>query len=296
MSFETKRRAVRRSASLGLTAGIALGLAGCAHNDVLVFGTSTTIGASVQTTGGQGAPSILIGFERQEAVWMPLLANGLQSQIANCRAVEGRTCPQPTNTSPPAPPVLYQSIVRENGTVVRTDSYSVFASLGASFNARARANDAEAGSGLAQFFATGNAAISVTQNESLVTALKVSSPASSAAQERAVAAAATNATLESTVNAIPADRRAALTALGLTESNVHRNNVSRVMLCAFPDSGTPKWSDLVGALDGSVYSLTAQASLRTSATRSQVEDRLIGNEDLTNDVLAKARLAPFNCS
>lgn len=190
MYGETNQGRMRRLAGLGAVALAAVAVTGCAHNDVLVFGTSTTIGANLETSGGQGAPSILIGFERQEAVWMPLLANGVESQIAACRAVDGRTCPTPAAARTGSPSEsMYQSTVRENGTVVRTESYSVFASLGASFNGRANTG-VEAGAGLAQFFATGNAALNISENEALMTALKVSSPDSSRAQAEAIGYAA----------------------------------------------------------------------------------------------------------
>ena len=52
-------------------------MSGCStpdHTNTLIFGTNTKVGLDVscETTG---VPSISVGYKRQEAVWMPLLAN-----------------------------------------------------------------------------------------------------------------------------------------------------------------------------------------------------------------------------
>ena len=246
MYGETKYGRMRRLAGVGT---VALAVAGCAHNDVLVFGTSTTIGANLETSGGQGAPSIVIGFERQEAVWMPLLANGVESQIAACRAVDGRTCPTPAPARTGSPSEsMYQSTVRENGTVVRTDSYSVFASLGASFNGRANTG-VEAGAGLAQFFATGNAALNISENEALMTALKVSSPESSRAQASAVAAASGPGAFDSLMESLTPQQRADAIAYGQAQTSIAAARINRVVVCSQdPQTGAWRWPAIARAM------------------------------------------------
>lgn len=212
----------------GVTAavgGLALLAAGCAHNDVLVFGTSTTIGLNVQSAGTAAGPSIVLGYEREEAVWMPLIANGRDSRVANCNPDPRGACRAPTEPYP-LDQALYQStIMSADGTTRRTDSYSVFASLGAKFNGDVDGDGAHAGGGLAQFFATGNAALNVSNNEALVTALKLGEGAS---QADAVEAAA-----------LSEERLAALQA----EQEVRVSDIAYVVGCA--NAGTPAWTALV---------------------------------------------------
>ena len=60
------------------------GLAACTtpHRDAVVFGTSTVIGVDVEFVSDSGYPDFGIGYERQEAVLMPLLQNGRDSRLA----------------------------------------------------------------------------------------------------------------------------------------------------------------------------------------------------------------------
>lgn len=169
-------------------------LAGCAHNDVLVFGTDTKLALDIETGVAQGeSPSITIGYKRKEAVWMPLIVNGADTRLKPCAAKNG-VC---VDTPPPLPmdDLKYKSTLtgyRADGTKIseQTDAYSVFASLGATVKGNASATNPSAGAavGIAQFFATGNAAVNITRNEALVTALKIDS-AGAEAQANAVAAA-----------------------------------------------------------------------------------------------------------
>lgn len=241
----------------GVTAavgGLALLAAGCAHNDVLVFGTSTTIGLNVQTAGTAAGPSIVIGYEREEAVWMPLIANGRDSRVANCNPDAQGACRAPTEPYP-LDQALYQStIMSADGTTRRTDSYSVFASLGAKFNGDADRDGAHAGGGLAQFFATGNAALNVSNNEALVTALKLGDGAS---QADAVEAAA-----------LSEERLEALR----TEHETQESNIEYIVRCT--NAGTPAWPDLV---DGT--SLSAPTKARLSAVPAPDRAAFIRSHD-----------------
>ena len=76
---------IHRLRSLGIIAGLAI-LEACAvpHNDVLVFGTETKIALDVSSSATDaGMPSITLGYKREEAVWMPLLANGRDAVLLN---------------------------------------------------------------------------------------------------------------------------------------------------------------------------------------------------------------------
>lgn len=209
-----------------MAGGLALLATGCAHNDVLVFGTSTTIGLNVQTAGTGAGPSIVLGYEREEAVWMPLIANGRDSRVSNCPADSQEVC-LPSTQVYPLDQALYQStIIDPSGTrALRTDAYSVFASLGAKFNSDVDDDGAQAGGGLAQFFATGNAALNISNNTALMTALKLGDGPS---QADAIEAAA-----------LSEERLEALRV----EHEAREANVAYVVRCA--NAGTPAWTDLV---------------------------------------------------
>ncbi|WP_114950866.1 hypothetical protein [Sphingosinicella terrae] len=134
-----------------------LWMSGCTtphHSNALIFGTNTSFGIDVGQSP-TGTPTILVGYRRQEAVFMPLVANVLYDQNGTptpCyiqpRIVAG--VPQP----PPAGTIPACYLVGQNGGAI--DSYSVLASFGAQFEADAVGGTA--GGGLAQFFATGLAA------------------------------------------------------------------------------------------------------------------------------------------
>lgn len=183
MRRQCRGSVIRITAALGAVAMTGA----CAHNDVLVFGTSTTIGLNVETVSAGGAPSIVLGFEREEAVWMPLVLNGNDSKLALCAADAHDQC---TTGPVPVSQAMYQSGTTYADGRTSRDTYSVFASLGARFNTEAQRERAQAGGGLAQFFATGGAALNITENEALVTALKVESEGGAIAQAEAVQGAA----------------------------------------------------------------------------------------------------------
>ncbi|RYY22141.1 MAG: hypothetical protein EOP62_23650 [Sphingomonadales bacterium] len=269
-------RRQRRGSLIRLAALGVLALTGaCAHNDVLVFGTSTTIGLNVQTASTNGsAPSIVLGYERQEAVWMPLLANGRDSPPICAADAQGRCL----TGSIPASQLMYRSETERNGRINR-DTYSVFASLGAHFNGRASTDqEVGAGGGLAQFFATGNAAVNISQNEALVTALKVESAEGAAAQARAVGAAAMTPIQQALVTTI--------------ETN-HNAHIAKVLACA----ATPavSWTALVNAtanFSGN-RSLLNGADANGEITAAQISSRLDDDLDAAREIAAQAeKLCP----
>jgi hypothetical protein len=185
-----------RRKGLGLIAltGLALGLAGCAHNDVLVFGTETKLGLDISASPAQGgAPQINVGFKRTEAVWMPLLVNGRGSVWAPCTQARGDRSADCTIAGKPSVSVAdgkYQSTTTNTDTNVTTsDAYSVFASIGANMGGSGTGTEVKGNVGLAQFFATGLAAQNISSNKALVTALKIDTPDGNDSQARAVEAA-----------------------------------------------------------------------------------------------------------
>jgi hypothetical protein len=296
MYGETKQRRLNRLVGVGAAALAAVALTGCAHNDVLVFGTSTTIGLNVQTASTQGAaPSIVLGYEREEAVWMPLLVNARESVLPLCPVGSPNTC---GSGRYPLDQAMYRSTIMDASgqRVVQTDAYSVFASLGAHFNGRATTNTgAEAGGGLAQFFATGNAAVNISANEALVTALKVSSAGASEAQARAVEAASGNETADSAFAGLTEAQLAAARTAAERETNQQLNRVDLVVLCATA-GGSYRWDKIVEGLSDSTYPEPAKANLTLINDREALRRRLASNPFLTNDAWAVGQAAPFNCA
>lgn len=129
------------------------------HSNALIFGTNTSFGLNVGQNA-TGTPSIQVGYNRQEAVFMPLVANArydANGVPTPCDVYPGRNY-QPTGAAvvngqsvPQVPPCF---LVGQNGGSL--DSYSVLASFGAQFSANGTTPSASGG--LAQFFATGIAA------------------------------------------------------------------------------------------------------------------------------------------
>lgn len=131
--------------------------AGCVqatrHSNTMYFGTNTTFGIKAGASTGE-VPEVIVGYDRQEAVILPLLANTVDhSQPPNNRL---GPCPvekplEVTGGEYAVHPCSFVSIKGGN-----LDSYSVLASFGAEFAARAQ--NPEASGGLAQYFSTGMAA------------------------------------------------------------------------------------------------------------------------------------------
>ncbi len=150
-------------------------LAGCVqatrHSNTMVFGTNTTVGVKVGQDVNQ-MPQVLIAYDRQEVVIMPLLANvseteGASNSLSPCDPTASVTTngtgdsQSTTSTYTNAPtnevhPCKFVAI-REGANNLRIqDSYSVLASFGA--NIEGDSSGQTASVGLAQFFATGAAA------------------------------------------------------------------------------------------------------------------------------------------
>lgn len=134
--------------------GLGLALTGCVqatrHSNTMIFGTNTQFGIRAGTTPSS-VPEVNIGYSRQEAVVMPLVANAAD----NGRYQRPCNLAASVETDGAAFAVHPCSLVAVNGKV--QDSYSVLASFGAKFEGGAT-NGASAKGGLAQYFATGVAA------------------------------------------------------------------------------------------------------------------------------------------
>jgi hypothetical protein len=132
----------------------ALSLQGCVqatrHSNTMIFATNTSFGLKAGTSTGQ-VPEVIVGYDRQEAVIMPLVANtgsdASHNQLTPCDLT------QDVSVNGNARFAVHPcSLVATNGSA--QDSYSVLASFGATYDAGGKG----ASGGLAQYFATGIAA------------------------------------------------------------------------------------------------------------------------------------------
>jgi len=154
------------------------------HSNMMIFGTNTVVGVRAGTNA-TSVPEVAIGFTRQEAVILPLVANvgsttgegGTTTQtVTDAKGVKTETVTSTGGrlnrldpcdmTKPlPNPPAggdtrPYQvnpcSLVAVNGKA--QDSYSVLASFGGRFDASSETGNTTGKAGVAQYFATGMAA------------------------------------------------------------------------------------------------------------------------------------------
>jgi hypothetical protein len=172
----------------------------------MVFGTNTTFGLSA----GQdvsGIPSFTVGYRRQEAVVMPLVAN----------TADNGSYQEPCNIQN-MPPLLADQMnpcllvgVSDRGSI---DTYSVLASFGAQF--RGSGTQANASGGLAQFFSTGIAAqnLAIRGGAALVAASDSATAEAYSGLDAEVAAALTNSEVIEGVRTGSADLRTTLGQIG----------------------------------------------------------------------------------
>jgi hypothetical protein len=135
-------------------------LGGCAqmtrHSNMVVFGTNTSVGVRVGTSA-TSVPEVQLGYSRQEAVVMPLVANTGSGGGRNSDLLEPCDITAPVDVSGGAQFAVHPcSLVAIHGESL--DSYSVLASFGARFGGSGNADGADANVGLAQYFSTGMAA------------------------------------------------------------------------------------------------------------------------------------------
>ncbi len=167
-------------------------LGGCVqmtrHSNMMIFGTNTVVGIKAGVNA-QSIPEVQVGFTRQEAVILPLVANVASQPVQTVTTDEsdgkGMTRRTVTTTGgdknrlepcnlndvhqgvpQPVVPGGYLvhpcSLVGINGTAL--DSYSVLASFGGHFTTTAESGKAQAAGGVAQYFSTGIAAQTLALN------------------------------------------------------------------------------------------------------------------------------------
>jgi len=151
------------------------------HSNTMVFGTNTVMGVSA-ALDASSVPSVTVGYRRQEAVIMPLVANvGVQQGDQR-----GKLVPCPITAAPIAQDQYIPCILvgKRNGSDGSSiDTYSVMASFGGKASGSA-GSSTEGGIRVAQFFSTGNAALllAATGGAALVnTSDSVNSPTASEA-------------------------------------------------------------------------------------------------------------------
>jgi hypothetical protein len=134
---------------------IAASLCGCVqatrHSNTMLFGTNTQFGIRAGASASS-VPELNIGYTRQEAVVMPLVANAKDDGKYQTPCDPSQPVDAQGGTFAVHPCLL----VGVNGSA--QDSYSVLASFGAKFDAGAQASGVQSKGGLAQYFATGMAA------------------------------------------------------------------------------------------------------------------------------------------
>ncbi len=154
-------------------------LSGCVqmtrHSNTMVFGTNTSFGIKVGADAS-ATPGITVGYSRQEAVIMPLVAN-------TGGTPEGLLpCPVGSDGELPANCLLVgRSGSDEAG---RRDAYSVFASFGTKF--AGNASTREANGQIAQYFATGVAAQRLAEAGPATVALGAAASTSSQPEVQAI--------------------------------------------------------------------------------------------------------------
>lgn len=119
----------------------------------MVFGTNTSFGIKVGAAPNQ-VPSVVVGYDRQEAVLMPLLANTVDLETSESKQNLLSPCP----VSPSGAPIQNHSCIFAARRGDGIDSYSVLASFGANFEGGSSTTNATGKGGLAQYFSTGMAA------------------------------------------------------------------------------------------------------------------------------------------
>ena len=139
-------------------------LSGCSmpsHSNALIFATNTVIALDVSASPTAGAPNITLGYKRQEAAWVPLLANQGSGDPKDRKAF-GCSRPGQTRETPPAPDPnadYIGCVFKGTAATNDSDAYSVMASLegGADISTNPTTGVTTKTS-IGQYFATGLAA------------------------------------------------------------------------------------------------------------------------------------------
>lgn len=147
-----RRRSIGRFAALVCLISTSGCVQATRHSNTMVFGTNTSFGIKVGTDTAQ-VPTIVVGYDRQEAVIMPLVANTQEAKDGALNRLSPCDLTQAVGVGDGAKFAVHPCLLAAvNGKAM--DSYSVLASFGASYDA----SSSGAKGGLAQYFATGVAA------------------------------------------------------------------------------------------------------------------------------------------
>ncbi len=157
------------------------------HSNTMVFGTNTNVGVKVGQNVNQ-VPEILIGYDRQEAVIMPLWANTEDDNEGNGGNLLSPCQVDDVEYGQGVHPCAFVASRQESKDSYAQDSYSVLASFGAQIEGNGAGPEAQVG--LAQYFATGMAAqiLALMGGASLVAVGDAATKAAEKAPETANAA------------------------------------------------------------------------------------------------------------
>jgi hypothetical protein len=132
------------------------------HSNMMIFGTNTVVGVRAGVNASS-VPEVAVGFTRQEAVILPLVANtgsshskdGSEHLLTPCDMSKPLLAPRSGDDTRPFR-VHPCSLVAVNDKA--QDSYSVLSSFGGNFDATSETGKPAAKAGVSQYFATGMAA------------------------------------------------------------------------------------------------------------------------------------------
>jgi hypothetical protein len=256
-----------------LTSGCALHRDKNPHNDVLVFGTQTKLGVDISAPLNSATlPAFNIGYNRAEAVWMPLRpSNGtaetalatltvdqIASQLTMCdnrlksviSDTKDRNLACLSQVLPSDKYVSTASGINSNkgGTTLEIDTYSVFATFGV----RGSVSGSKASGGLAQVFATGIAAQRLAANPQVGAALNTDAPEAMAAEARANEAASN----------------------ALRNEAISMEKIRGVWSCGDPATDNVKFKQIITNANAKVPDASWDGYIGKAATKADAIDRL----------------------
>ena len=258
-----------------LVAVVAAASAGCAlepHNDVLIFGTNTKLAIDISASASSGGvPELTVGYKRQEAVWAPLIANGVSPDVLNrmkdkldqeydaCKSRRGAKVEDCLKSYFDAVKYVSERATNNKGDPMQQrDAYSVCASFRSNFSGGA----GSAGGGIGQWFATGIAAQQLCDKNGLVDALKVETGDNRIKENLRQQNEQQQETIDAIIDA---------------QLETERSMLEQIFECAAPDdsAGDARWKVLInsarGSIDGPVNRL--YDDLENATTKGEAEAR-----------------------
>lgn len=150
----------RQGSRVGLAGIVLAAMGGCAlpaHNNTLIFAVKRDLGVGVTTPSATDAGvSVTIGYKERQAAWVPMWAN--ESSGDSGQGVKTINCDQEKFSCKNGPKYLADGLGVKGSD--SHDAYSTYASFGGDVSAGGDGSgrNAQAGTKLASFFATGIAA------------------------------------------------------------------------------------------------------------------------------------------